>query len=357
MAQVRGGTPTMNGPDGAPVPRVLHVVVGHGLPGYFLNAVRSLRAAAPADPLLIIDNASPQAELRSELRRLADADGNAELILRSANDLRANRKVGGLYDAYKIAFDHALTRDFDLLHLVQGDFQVMWWDDDLVRKARAIFQAHPRCVNIQMQIWSRDRRLTGELQTTASGLVAMPDYGLTDTGLYHLGRWRDLDMSFGTAERSHAQRYLDEGLEVICHPWPTDAPIPWPAVVRNGAQKGREVAAGKPFLLRPLTSGQIAKLKSGADSTWLEDVCIPWGWACATPMWVSDLGSIDYWVLRYRDARANGLRHVLPRMETRGVERADRRAGLGWYRYRPSIFRLFVAVPASEGLRRLTRRG
>jgi hypothetical protein len=351
----------MSDPAAAPPahspPRVLHVVVGHALPGYFLNAVRSLRAVAPADRLLIIDNASPQAELRAGLQRLADADGNIELILRSANDLRVNRKVGGLYDAYEMAFDYAMAGDFDLLHLVQGDFQVMWWDEDLVRKSWAIFESNPRCVNIQLQIWSKDRRLTGDLATTAAGLVKMRNYGLTDTGLYHLGRWRYLGMSFGTAEQSHARRYLDEGLEVICHPWPTDAPIPWPAVVRNGVQKGREVLTGKPFLLRPLTPGQIAALKSGPDRAWLEDVCIPWGWACATPMWVSDLGSFDYWVLRYRDARRNGLRHALPRLETRGVERADRRARVCWYRYRPSLFRLFVAVPASEGIRRLTRRG
>jgi hypothetical protein len=294
--------------------------------------------------------------LRAALQRLADADGNTELIVRSANDLRVNRKVGGLYDAYEIAFGRAMAGDFDLLHLVQGDFQVMWWDGELVRKSWAIFESHPRCVNILTQILSRDRRLTEDLVTAPSGLVKMRNYGLTDTGLYHLGRWRDLGMSFSTAEQSHARRYLAEGLEVIHHPWPTDAPIPWPAVVRNGVQKGREVVTEKPFLLRPLTSGQIAALKSGADGAWLEDLGIPWGWACATPMWVSDLGSIDYWVLRYRDARENGLRHVLPRLETRGAERADGRAGMGWYRYRPSVFRLFVAVPASEVVHRLTSR-
>jgi hypothetical protein len=349
----------MDGRAGSPAPRVLHVVVGHGLPGYFLNTVRSVRAIAPADALLIIDNASPQEELRADLRRLADADPNTDLILRSANDLRANRKVGGLYDAYEIAFEHAMAQGFDLLHLVQGDFQVMWWDDAVVREAQAVYESHPRCVNIHMQIMSRDRLLGDELATTPSGPATLRNYGLTDTGLYHLGRWRELGMRFGTAEQSHARRYLDEGLEVVWHPWPTDAPIPWPAVIRNGAQRGREVSTGKPFLLRPLTAGQIAAVKSGTAGAWLEDLCLPWGWACATPMWVTDLGSIDYWVLRYRDARKNGLRHALPRLETRGVERADRRIGLGWFRYqyRPSIFRLFVAIPAAEIIRRLTRRG
>ena len=73
--------------------RVLHVVVGHGIPTYFLNTVRSVRATAPNDPVLVIDNASPQAELRSALKRMADEDPLIDLVLRSKNDLRRNRKV------------------------------------------------------------------------------------------------------------------------------------------------------------------------------------------------------------------------------------------------------------------------
>jgi hypothetical protein len=42
-------------------PTVLHVVVGHGLPRYFLNTIESVRATAPQDRVLVIDNASPRA--------------------------------------------------------------------------------------------------------------------------------------------------------------------------------------------------------------------------------------------------------------------------------------------------------
>jgi hypothetical protein len=345
----------VNDPDGG-TPRVLHVVVGHGLPTYFLNAVRSVRSVVAADPVLVIDNASPQPELRAALQRFADADPATELIVRPANDLRSNRKVGGLYDAYEVAFGLALERGFDLLHLVQGDFQVMWWGAEVIEKATGIYSAHPRCVNLQTSFYSRDRKLTDDLVATGDGLGKLRNYGLTDTGLYHLGRWRERGMRFGHAEQAHARRYLDEGLEVLRHPWPTDAPIPWPAVVRNGVQRGREVNTGKPFLLRPLSPEQIAFLKETPGGAWLEDVCIPWGWVCATPMWASDADALDYWVLRYRDARAHGLRHVLPRMERRGVEPADRRALLHTYQYRPSMFRLLVGTAARETTRRLKRR-
>ncbi len=337
---------------------MLHVVVGHGLPAYFLNSVRSVRAAAPEDPVLVIDNASPQPELRSALRRMAAEDPKIDLILRSSNELRRNRKVGGLYDAYKMAFEHAVARKFDLLHLLQSDFQLMWWDDDLVEKSRKLYAAHPHCVNIQMQFLSHDKKLTDDLAPADGGLTRLKNYGLTDTGLYHLGRWQARAMQFGPNEQAHARRYLGEGLEVLCHPWPTDAPIPWPAVIRNGTQRGREVVTGKPFLLKPLRPGDVAHLKAAASRVWLEDMCIPWGWACATPMWVSGLDSMDYWVLRYRDAKKNGLRHILPRLELRGVEGEGWRALMRAHRYRPPFSGLLALAPVrgiTRGLRAKVR--
>ena len=346
----------MGNPEEIGASRVLHVVVGHGLPTYFLNTVRSVRATAPGDPVLVIEPHPGQADLRSALKRMADGDPGIELIMRSSNDLRHNRKVGGLYDAYEVAFEYAIARQFELLHLLQGDFQQMWWDDELVKKSAELYAARPGCVNIQTQILSRDKSLTDDLAPAGDGLTRLKSYGLTDTGLYHLGRWQAQAMRFGANEQGHARRYLDEGQEVLCSPWPTDAPIPWPAVIRNGAQRGREVVTGKPFLLKPLSSVDIASLKAAASTVWLEDVCIPWGWVCATPMWVSGLDSIDYWVLRYRDARKNGLSHILPRPELRGVSDGDRRALLTARRYRPSAIGLFIAAPAREVTRRLKRK-
>ena len=341
-------------PRASGTPRVLHVVVGHGLAGYFLNAVRSVRAAAPGDPVLVVDNASPDPELLSELRRMADGDSLIDVIFRTENDVRQNRKVGSLYAAYEAAFDHALARQADFLHLIQGDFQTLWWDSDVVAKSAEIFAAHPRCVNVLMRANSRDMTLGDDFADTPGpdGLRALRWYGLTDTGLYHLGRWRAWGMRFGPTEREHSRRYLGEGLEVVCHPWPTDVPIPWPAVVRNGIQRGREIVTGKPFLIKPLPPAEVGRLKTAPD-VWLESICVPWGWACATPIWGSDLDSIDYWVMRYRDARKNGIRHLFPRFELRGIDTPDRRKLIRRYQYRPSLFRLFVVCPARYAVRSL----
>lgn len=343
-------------PEASGAPRVLHVVVGHGLARYFLNAIRSVRACAPGDPVLVVDNASPDQELLGELKRMAAEDKLIDVIFRTENDVRQNRKVGSLYAAYEAAFEYAMARQFEYLHLIQGDFQMVWWDSDLVAKSAEIFAAHPRCANISTKAYSRDVTLAGNLVDTpgADGLHALRWYGLTDTGLYHLGRWRAWGMEFGCTEGEHARRYLDEGLEVVCHSWPTDAPIPWPAVVRNGVQRGREIVTGKPFLIRPLSAAEVGRLKTALDGGWLEDVCVPWGWVCATPMWATDLDSIDYWVMRYRDARKNGIRNLFPRFELRGIDPADYRKPIRRYQYRPSLFQLFVVCPARYAAWRLT---
>jgi hypothetical protein len=333
------------------MPKILHVVVGYRLTAYFLNAVRSVRVVSPDDHVLVIDNASPEPELHAELKRIAEADDLIEVIFRTENDVRSNRKVGSLYAAYEIAFSHAIAKGFDLLHLIQGDYQTLWWDIELVAKSMEIFDLHPRCVNIQMQTYSRDLLLTDDLDTSvADGIFRLRKYGLTDTGLYHLGRWQAADMHFGPTEQEHAKRYLGDGFEVLCHPWPTDAPIPWPAVIRNGVQRGREVVTGKPFLVKPMSGEQIAWIKAGTDKAWREDLCIPWGWACATPMWTTDLDSIDYWVMRYRDARKNGIWHLFPRLERRGID-----PGARGYPHRPSAFWLFVACPARYAGQRLSQ--
>lgn len=343
----------MNSVSPAYSSKVLHVIVGHGLPTYFVNAVRSVRGSAPHDRLLIIDNASRDKALREKLSGIADHDDNIDIILRSANDVRQNRKVGSLYSAYEIAFGRAIAQGYDLLHLIQGDFQVLWWDDDVVNKANEIFAAHTSCVNILTQFLPRTKALTDELQISdADGLIKLRNYGITDTGLYHLRRWRARSMRFGNFEQNHAKQYLSEGLEVLYHPWPTDAAIPWPAVVRNGVQKGREVTTTRPYLLKPLTAQRKRDVQAAPGPVWLEDVCIPWGWACLTPMWTTDVNSIDYWVGRYRDARRNGVFAALPRLELAGVDRADLRR-VKTYRYRPSLFRLTVVAPVRHVTRAL----
>jgi hypothetical protein len=347
---------TPAGPEADQIPAVLHVVVGHGLATYFLNAVRSVRATSPRDRMLVIDNASPDPALRAELQRVADADELTDVMFRSENDTRQNAKVGSVYAAYEVAFDYAIGRGFDLLHLIQGDFQVLWWDSELVMKSLMIFDSHPQCVNIQMQMYSRDMQLTDDLDPPAAdGTARLRKYGLTDTGLYHLRRWQARDMRFGKSEQEHAQRYLSSGLEVVAHPWPTDVPIPWPAVIRNGVQRGREVVTAEPFLIKPLPAGQIAALKAGPGMPWREDFCVPWGWACATPMWATDLNSIDYWVMRYRDAKKNGMRNLFPRFEPRGIPRRRLLTITGRYPRRPSLVQLFIACPARYAIRGLAR--
>ena len=332
--------------------KVLHIVVGHGLRTYFLNAVRSVRTVAPDDEILVVDNASPDPDLRMDLAKIAAQDPKTNLLLRDSNDL-ANGKVGGLYDAYREAFDIAIQEQFDYVHLVQSDMQVLWWDDDVLSRAVEVFASEDRCVNIFMCLLSSDRAFNDELVVTDGQAPKLRRFGLTDTGLYDLHRWQKYGMSFAGDELEHASKYLSEGFSVFCHPWPTDAQIPWPAVVRRGVQQGREITPVKPFLLKPLSVTAIEELKA-RNWNWLEDVCTPWGWTCLTPMWTTHL-SPDYLANRRQDASRRGLFMSLPHWERRGLESDSWWLVLRSQR-RPSLWKLFVVVPVREVKSRLRRR-
>ncbi len=293
--------------------------MGHRLPAYFLNAIASVRYAAPDDEVLVIDNASPDLRLRAALRQVADADDHVHLILRGSNETNRNAKVGGLYDAYQAGVSFVLAREFQLLHVLQGDMQMLWWDESVVSRALQIFNAHPECVNVTTLALSRDRHNVADLAVSPDGLTMVRGYGLTDCGLLDLARWKDLKMEFGPSESFHARHYYQEGLRAIVHPWPTVAPIPWPAAVRRGRVRGREVQRVRPFLLRPLGEEDVAAVKAHSAPAAMEDVCIPWGWSYLTPVWPTALESIDYLVFRYRDARANGVLRAVPRWERSGL--------------------------------------
>jgi len=299
--------------------RVLHAIVGHKLPTYFVNAINSVLLMTGNDDILVVDNASNLPALTRELQSIASQEPRMRLLLRDTNDISRNSKVGGLYDAYNEVITHALGQGYDYLHIIQHDMQLIWWDETVMQCAREIFAEYPECVNISTFAFPHNICLSGNLEYVKPKLVLLRQYGLTDTGLYDLAKWRANDMRFCDSETAHSQKYLAEGMRVFLHPLPTVACIPWPAVVRGGQVIGREVQPRQKFLLRPLTSSEISQVKESTEPVWLESVCIPWVWTCLTPYWVTDLRSIDYWVYLYRDMRSRGLRAAWPRWERRGL--------------------------------------
>jgi hypothetical protein len=334
--------------------RVLHAIVGHKLPGYFINSINSVLLMAENDDIIVVDNASSLPALTRELQSIAEREPRVHLLLRSTNDLTRNSKVGGLYDAYNEVTDYALGRGYDYLHIIQHDMQMVWWDDTIIARATEIFMEYPECVNVCTLALARDLALSGGLEYVKPKLVELTYYGLTDTGLYDLAKWRARGMRFGESEQAHSQQYREEGHRVFCHPLPTVAFLPWPAVVRSGRVVGREIHTRQQFLLRPLTDSEIERVKESTEQVWLEDVGIPWGWTCLTPYWTTDLRTITYWVYRYRDIRDRGLRAAWPRWQRAGlapgaaIRRVQRVPRFGLWQV--------LAGPAWHGLRRAIRR-
>jgi hypothetical protein len=272
------------------------------------------------DDIIVVDNASSLPELTRVLHSIAASEPRVRLLLRETNDTSRNSKVGGLYDAYNEVVSYALQQGYDYLHLMQNDMQMLWWDKSVMRRAREIYAEFPECVNICMIAQPRYSLLFSDnLEYVKPELAYLRDYGLTDTGLYDLDRWRSIDMRFLHSEKAHSKKYLTQGLRVFFHPLPTVGLVPWPAVVRGGRVRGREIRSKQKFLLRPLTPSEISQVKETTEPIPLEDFAIPWGWSCLTPYWVTDLRTINYWVYLYRDIRSGGLRAAWPRWERRGL--------------------------------------
>jgi hypothetical protein len=327
--------------------------VGHKLPVYFANAVNSVLSMAPPDDVLVVDNASNMPELTKELLSIAAREPRVSVLLREDNDTTLNKKVGGLYDAYNEIMEHALREGYDYVHIMQHDMQLLWWDETVPQLASEIFAEYPECVNVQTQALPHHFIYSDGLEHVKPKLVLMLHYGLTDTGLYDLAKWRARGLRFGHSEGAHGLKYRREGLRAFCHPLPTVAPVPWPAVVRAGKVIGREVRPREEFLLRPLTDGEINQVKESTETVWLESVCVPWGWTCLTPYWVTDLrgsNSIGYWVYRYRDIRSRGLGAAWPRWERRGLPGGA--SVLGVQRV-PGFGRLRLAIQAARPAIRL----
>jgi hypothetical protein len=342
----------MQDDDAVDVPyRVLHAIVGHQCPVYFINAVNSVLLMAGNDDIIVVDNASNLPKLTRELQSIADKEPRVRLLLRESNDISRNSKVGGLYDAYNEVVSYALEQNYDYLHIMQNDMQMLWWDNSVMRRAREIYAEYPECVNICTFAQPRySLFLSGNVEYVKPDLAFLQNYGLTDSGLYDLERWRRLEMRFLHSEQAHSQKYLTQGLRVFFHPRPTVALIPWPAVVRSGRVVGREVQSAQQFLLRPLTPIETSQVKEATELIPLEDLAVPWGWTCLTPYWVTDLRSINYWVYLYRDMRDRGLRAAWPRWERRGL------SGVGSLRQvqrRPRFGLLpVIAQPVWHALRR-----
>jgi glycosyltransferase involved in cell wall biosynthesis len=299
--------------------RLLHAIVGHKFPHYFENCVKSVLSLTKNEDVIVTDNASNDPDVIEGLRALGRADTRVRLLLRTTNDLSRNRKVGGLYQAYNEIMEYALDQGYSYVHIMQHDMQLLWWDDSVMRRAQELFTEFPECVNIQMLAYQWLNSFTDTYEYLKPRLMFLPRYGLTDTGLYDLTKWRARGMRFGDREQDHARKYRNEGLKVFCHPLPTVAPIPWPAVVRNGKIVGREVRPSHEFILRPLSPVEIVRVKESLEPVWSEDVCVPWGWTCLTPYWVSDLRKFNYLIDLQRAIRRGGLRAAWPRWERRGL--------------------------------------
>lgn len=101
---------------------------------------------------------------------------------------------------------------------------------------------------------------------------------------------------------------------------PFIAEIPWPATRRGGKIIGKEGPPRERYYLKPLDQDQITALQARPiqEYPYLEDYCFPWGYACLTPIWVTN-PSIEY-IESLITRRIKAKKFILiPHIEMRGM--------------------------------------
>lgn len=301
--------------------RVLSVIVCHNFYYYLRNTLESLLEYFPLGDVLVVDNGSTDSRLIEYLNHKEISEPRVKVVFRGENNIR--RKVGSLYEAYNLAIDHAIDREYDYLHLMADDVQYMWTDEQILDKVDHIFKSLPQVLNVsafffrQVGSYNLDRRFN--LDARSLGYKSL-DYGVADDGFFRVKTLVETKFKFLDSEGLHGKIMLDRGYNRFQLRDPFIAEIPWPATRRGGKIIGKEGPPRERYYLKPLDQDQITALQARPiqEYPYLEDYCFPWGYACLTPIWVTN-PSIEY-IESLITRRIKAKKSILiPHFEMRGM--------------------------------------
>ena len=280
--------------------RILHVVVGAGLPHYFQNAVRSVLSQTDDDVLGIYNQVSPR-----DFPSISDCA--IFLNTRFRFELRKNisvGKTGSLYDSYNWAIEYAQRR-YEFIHFLQSDMQLMLWPRNQIHEIQQIFESanhreNPTGKLFCLAIFAPARGYAPGFQKTL-GTTARTDKvwvsrtrAMVDSGIYSLRLIEATRFRFSGGEDDVNHRLLRDGWRLEYLRQPLTAFVPWPAVVRKGQVLGIEVpiTEERVQLLTLKNNPASDSLLMTGDLVWAEDFVEPVNWTCFFPYWLSDL---RYW--------------------------------------------------------------
>ena len=291
---------------------LLHVIVGAGIPTYFHNCIDSMLRHSRL-PILAIYNALSQED--SDRFHSVKQQVETSQVSFILNFEKLGSKTGSLYLAYNQALDYAERNGFDFVNLIQSDMQVFFWEDGFVSATAEIFATRPRKTgqfvsNIFTQIPQRGKRFdyfSIWSPDPIPGYLSCP--GESDVGIFKVQDFRKTRGEFTASERANSTLVAKAGGQVVLHPKPFLAPIPFPITVR----KGREPRMSARFDHRqpPLLEvfGELPDFDLSSENfqpVFMEDIIRPRYGRTLSPYWPSSTEGTHWISIRLRLARGSG---------------------------------------------------
>jgi hypothetical protein len=243
------------------------------------NCVRSIEEFSPRTTIVVFDDRSDDPKTQAELVRIAEH--GHEVI---TSDTESRERYGNQYRNLARAVELARDRGFSLLHLVEDDMQFTRKNPRLAEDVATVFRCFPRAVQVTALFWKYATKATGtpHADPAVYEMEQAPGCGV---GFVDVRRLEQCCFRHQRDESSSVRHGASLGLRLMTLAYPVVARVPWPAYSRHRVVKGRPIASAKPFLIRPLTEDDVARLMNRdlTEPPYAEHYCLPWGWRCWQP--------------------------------------------------------------------------
>jgi len=330
--------------------RILHVVVGSGIPGYFSNAINSVLALT-TDDVLGIYNYLDDEDFARASESFHGLNGDRLTMALRPNLKRSLTKTGSLYLAYNEAIDSARNK-YDYLHFIQADMQLMHWDPETFEEIEVLFQRSGKngaapavCISTVFECkgkWTDQYYLANLIYSPALRTHVYRGVSMSDVGVFSMRVINELNLRFGGHEVDMQGSLARLGFEMPKLRAPISAFVPWPVTVRNGKLKGLR-------RLKNYAQPPLLKMREGypmsdySKNVWMEDWVYPNGWKTLHPFWPTDTVSRK-WVGRRQERIKQSGQNFWATIDGAGVVRDSVFPGR---RMTPGLFELLAAVSRS----------
>jgi|GEM_PF-5054273 len=260
------------------------------------NTVESWREFGPSGDLLIMDDGSDDQRINAYFQQLK----TQPRISIQKRDRAQEAQHGGLYANMTLATAYAIENKYSHIFFLQDDVQFMWKDPQFEARVEAIFNtcSDAAMVSPVFQRAITATRIRKRLMPHESGLAwHITPYAIVDMGIMPVQLLKERAWQFDNTEMRNSDAWKHWGYKLYAMPAPTVAFIPWPNVWSGKSHHGHERAPNRPYFLKPLSADQIHHLTATKDIPFAEDCCLPWGWHCLSPYWLTKFQRQYY--LRY----------------------------------------------------------